>query len=161
MLPLSWTFSPPSWTTATAEGYGDICLGGFLPCQNYRSVCVYVHVYRYPSPLHCTAYSRGWFLPRASRNVHHHQNIQIHSFSWGSVRLPGLKKWKKNLVIFIISTLLSAYKWIVSSPHTKLSRENYCLAWGAFLAYLSEKPVPILMPQNILVIFKLKIASGI
>lgn len=37
--------SPSSWTTAIAEGYGDICLRGFLACQNYRSVCVYIYMY--------------------------------------------------------------------------------------------------------------------
>lgn len=48
MLPLAWAYSPSSWTTATAEGYEDICLGGFLASQKYR--CVYVHVFMYPSP---------------------------------------------------------------------------------------------------------------
>lgn len=148
MLLLVWAYKPSSWATVAVGGCDNICF--LLASQYYGSVCLYTYVHICTlSPLTVLHTERAGYWPSLLAMI----NILITSRYthflgglWGCLASNILANKKKKQIIFIISTLLLLYKWIVSSPHKKVSRENYCFAWGAFLPYLCEKPVPISLP---------------
>lgn len=140
MLLFVWAYKPSSWATVAVGGCDNICF--LLASQCYGSVFVYVCAHLYSFPSYCTAYRKDWILAKSSSSDQHLNNIQVHAFPCGSLRLVGLKhpcKQKEKKTLFLLFLPCCCCINELSLPHIRNSAGRSTVLLGVLSFHIFVK----------------------